>query len=187
MSVRWRRHIATEFELNHDVQRFIQQLRERVRRIDRQGSQNRPNLAVIVMLQEFQVRGLKLLETAEGDSSFGEGGLQFFAPAAILHLDHATDALGDGAEGLGGGEAIDSAFHDVRFDLLFHAGDADFEELVEVRAADAKELHPLEQRGFRIERLVQDPLVELQPAQFPVEKTCGWRAVRIRTTHWQRR
>src|SRR5437868_6798812 len=56
------------------------------------------------------------------------------------------------------------------FDLLFNPSDADLEELVQVRAEDAKKLHPLDQRLGRVLRLLQNPTIELEPAQFAVDE-----------------
>ena len=43
------------------------------------------------------------------------------------------------------------------------------EELVEVRGKDRQELRPLQQRRALIQRLGQDSLVEVQPAQVPID------------------
>jgi hypothetical protein len=53
---------------------------------------------------------------------------------------------------------------------LLDAGNADLEELVQVRTDDAKELQPFEQGIVRIKRLVEDALIEFQPAQLAIEK-----------------
>ena len=68
------------------------------------------------------------------------------------------------------GQAVGRAFDGGAFDLLFEAGDADFEELVQVGAEDAEELDALEQGRGRVQRLLQDALIELQPAQLAVEE-----------------
>ena len=49
-------------------------------------------------------------------------------------------------------------------------GDAHLEELIQVRADDAEELHPLQQGVLRVERLLQHAVIELQPAQFPIDE-----------------
>src|SRR6185437_7190890 len=43
------------------------------------------------------------------------------------------------------------------------------EELVEVRAEDGQELDPLEQRRALVQRLVQHPPVELEPADVAID------------------
>ena len=53
--------------------------------------------------------------------------------------------------------------------LPLEPGHAHLEELVEVAAVDAEELEALEQRGARVERLVQHAAVELEPAQLAID------------------
>jgi hypothetical protein len=65
-------------------------------------------------------------------------------PAAVLFLDLGGDDEVDAAELLAGAEAIEAGFDDVGVDLLDEAGDADFEELVEVGGDDGEELEALE-------------------------------------------
>ena len=48
--------------------------------------------------------------------------------------------------------------------------DPDPEELIEVVGENPEEAHPLDERHRRLFRLLQDALVEGQPAQFPVEE-----------------
>ena len=69
---------------------------------------------------------------------------QFLPPARVLLFDHAADPLVDGPKRLRGGQAVHAPFDGLAFDLLLEAGDADFEEFVEVGAGDAKELDPFQ-------------------------------------------
>jgi hypothetical protein len=57
--------------------------------------------------------------------------------------------------------------------LLLEAANALHEELVEDRARDREELHPLEQRGSAVLRLVQNTFNEGQPGQLPIEVVLG--------------
>src|SRR5262249_59018023 len=47
------------------------------------------------------------------------------------------------------------------------------EPLVEVGAEDRQELQPLQERRSIVQGLVQDPLVELEPAQVTIQKRDG--------------
>jgi hypothetical protein len=109
----------------------------------------------------------------KANASLVEGGFQFTAPQAILILDHAAGALGQHADGLGGGAAIEGAFDDVALDLLFEASYADLEKLVEIGTDDAEKLHPFEQWSGGVKRFLEDALIELQPAQFAAQKVFG--------------
>jgi hypothetical protein len=53
-------------------------------------------------------------------------------------------------------------------DLPLEAGDADHEELVEVRAHDGEELHSFQERHARIERLLEHAVIELEPRQLTI-------------------
>ena len=151
-----------------------------MRRVNRQRRQHRPDLRAVIILQPGQVSRVQLRDFEQADAVGRQRRQQLLAPARVLVLDHAPDPLDDGAEGLAGGQAVHRALDDLAFDLLFEARDADFEELVEVRADDAEELHPLQQRVGWVERLLQHAMVEFQPAQFPVDEVS--RAER----HWFR-
>ena len=74
---------------------------------------------------------------------------------------------------VGRGEPVGGTVHHPRDDLPAKAADADLEVLVQIAAEDGEELDALEQRCPRVERLVQDPPVELEPAQLPVEVQRG--------------
>ena len=54
-------------------------------------------------------------------------------------------------------------------DLASKTRDANHVELVEVRAEDREEFQALEQRISGVERLVEDPGVELEPAQLTID------------------
>ena len=75
-----------------------------------------------------------------------------------------ADAPVDRLEGLGRRQPVGSALGHGGFDLLFEARHAGFEKLIQVGAEDAKEFHPFQQRRGGIERFLQDPFIEGQPA-----------------------
>src|SRR5262249_24845836 len=58
----------------------------------------------------------------------------------------------------------------VGVELLLQARDANHEKLVEVGRKDRQKFQPFEQRLRRIERFIQHAAVELDPAEFAVEK-----------------
>ena len=67
-------------------------------------------------------------------------------------------------------QPVHRALDHLALDLLLDARHAHLEELIQVRADDAEELHPLQQRVLRVERLLQHAVIELQPAQFPIDE-----------------
>ncbi len=72
------------------------------------------------------------------------------------------DAVGRGVLGL-----------EVVVELGLEAGDADLEELVEVRRRDRQEPELLQERVRGVAGLFQDPLVEVEPAQLAVDEEAG--------------
>ncbi|MCZ7687712.1 MAG: hypothetical protein M5U28_56810 [Sandaracinaceae bacterium] len=86
------------------------------------------------------------------------------------------------------GHAVGRRLLHVVVDLTEQTGDADHEELVEVPRGDGRELEALEERNVGVARLVEHSLVELQPAQLPVDeerrlrldRARGWWGARLR-------
>jgi hypothetical protein len=101
---------------------------------------------------------------------FCERGLQELTPASVAVVDHAADTLRKRFEKLCGGKAIEAPLDDVAFNLLFDAGDADFEEFVEIGVYDAKEFEALEQGIGWIKRLIEHALIKFQPAQLTINE-----------------
>ena len=93
--------------------------------------------------------------------------------AVAMAHHHLAHGARDGAELGLRGHAVGGALYDARRDLLLEARDPYLEELVQVAAEDGEELDPLEQRRPGVEGLVQDPPVELQPAELPVQVERG--------------
>ena len=93
-----------------------------------------------------------------------EGWHDLLPPAKVLVLDHLARALADERQDLARGEAVRPDLGRLGLTLLLQAGDPDFEKFIQIRADDAKELQAFENRIGLVEGLVQNPLVELQPA-----------------------
>ena len=100
---------------------------------------------------------------------FRSGASSSFQSAYCVATISCTHAL-DGLEGVGRAHAVRPDVARLARDLLLDARHADLEKLVEIRAHDPEELHPLEQRLRRILRLLEHAAVELQPAQLAVDE-----------------
>jgi hypothetical protein len=110
------------------------------------------------------------------DALLGKRRQDLFVPALILLIDQLASSLRDplklreSVEPVGG--------HVLRRDaaerLFAQARHADHEELVEVRAEDRQELHPLQQGIGRVLGLLEHTRVELQPAQLAVDEVLGF-------------
>ena len=66
-------------------------------------------------------------------------------------------------------EFLDDGEITARVGTGAHGTDALHEELVEVRGEDRQELEPFEQRHALVDGFRQDPAVEFEPAEVPVE------------------
>ena len=76
--------------------------------------------------------------------SLGQARLDVGAPDAVLIVHHRVRAGADGGELLGRGQAVGRRLDDVAGQLLLEPGDADHEELVQVRRDDGEELEPFD-------------------------------------------
>jgi len=96
-------------------------------------------------------------------------GQQHLVQALPLLLHEIGDVLGDGVELLAGSQAIGRNLLYAGGDLPPDSGDPDHIELVEIRAENREKLDALEQRISGVERLVENPGVEREPAQFAID------------------
>jgi hypothetical protein len=101
--------------------------------------------------------------------SAGEQRLQL-APAGLLAHHQGARVLVDPGELLGRREAVGGGRHHALADEAAQARDADRVELVEVRARDRQEPHPLQQRHVRVLGLGQHPPVEGEPGELAVDE-----------------
>jgi hypothetical protein len=95
---------------------------------------------------------------------------QAIVPAASLLVEHLTGSRPHQPKLLLGRQSIRRHVLAVRPHLLLEHGDANHEELVEVGADNGEKLDALEERVAAIARLIEHPLVELQPAELAIDK-----------------
>ena len=170
------RVLADRLDPEDQVEALVVQVRERVRRVDRQGGEDRVDLAVEVLVEvgvlgvgrgpRARRRGCRAWRAA-GRSSLCQivvlAGDEVVGPPGDLgELGERAHAVGRGVLGL-----------EVVVELGLEAGDADLEELVEVRRRDRQEPEPLQERVRGVAGLFQDPLVEVEPAQLAVDEEAG--------------
>ena len=172
-------------QTDRDRQAQGRDIRERVARIDGQRCQDREDLVEEPLAERLVVFGDRGV-VEELDALGGER-------SPYLHEDgrmigrQAQNALADRGQLLVGGPTVRRAGDLSGLDLLAQAGDAHLEELVKVAGEDGQELHPLEKWIALVARLVQDPGVEVEPRQFPVQvRECCVRSAGA-TWAWQGR
>ena len=155
-------------ELDGERERQVRDERERVRRVEGEGRQDREHDALEVRRQLLAALGLDLLPAENATrprraSAAGRPG------ACHREVGVAVHDLADHPQLLRRGEPVGAALGDGGLELLVQARDADHEELVEVRVEDREELHPLEERPARVERLLEHAPVEREPRDLAIE------------------
>ena len=156
-------------ELEGDRKAEVRDERERMRRIDRERRQHREDVLEEVVFEPGAVGLLQAVAFHEHDVR----GLEFVAklpPAGLLVGGEARYAIADLCKLLARREPVRAPGRDALAHLRLEARDADHEELVEVVGGDRKEPDLLEQRVLRVFGLLQDPAVEMQPGQLPVDE-----------------
>ncbi len=119
-------------EFDDEVEGFVEELGEGVGLVESERGEDGADFGLVELGKPLCVLRGEFVGGEEADAVGCEGGDEFFAPEGELIAHHAFYAESEGAKGFGGGSTVAGAFDDVGFDLLFEAGDSDFEELVEV-------------------------------------------------------
>ena len=121
----------------------------------------------------------ELVPAHDGDALALEGGADLLAVDAGLHRHQLVGDVRDLVEDLARLEARRRAHGDAGGDAALEPGDADHEELVEVRGEDREVAAALEERDVLVGGELEDALVELQPADLAVEEAVGGQALRV--------
>jgi len=164
------RFLLTGFGVkNNEVDRFIEELGKGVAGVNGEGSENGEDIA----LEEFTCPGrlgfVKLLNGAEVNAFLGKGGKKGFVQKLVLIGNHSQDAGADGGEDFRGAEAIGTVNITSVVDELFEGRNANFEELVQVRADDGKEFEPFEKGLGRVLSLFKNALIKLEPTELAIQ------------------
>ena len=158
------------FKFDDHIQALVEKLWKRMGRIDRQGREHRVNAlrkeVRKVLLLAFRHVGIGV----KAEPLVFELRLELLAPATVLIIHHSAHALADGGKRLAGRQTVRACFKRVHLLLLFKARDAHLEEFVQIRADDTEELQSFEKRIRFLNRLIEDALVEFQPAQLAVDE-----------------
>ena len=117
---------------NEEVETFVQDAGERMRRVEADGAQHGQQLAVEKPPHPGCLAGIPFATFEEVDALFGELRDQFFTEHPVLLGDQLMRQLADALELVSGGQLIRTGLRRIERDLLFQPGHADFEELVQV-------------------------------------------------------
>src|SRR5689334_13984104 len=155
-------------ELDREVEALVEHARERMRRIQADRREHRKQLAEKVVADPLALRGVPFLALGKDDAFGGERGQQHLVEQAVLLGDERVRLAAHRLEHLAGAAAVGACVRQREVHSLLKAGDADLEELVEVRRHDGDEAQPLEQRHGVVGRLRQHPGVEREDAELAV-------------------
>jgi len=121
------------------------------------------------LIDPLQFSLIQLAHRNELDSVLRQLGQQHLVQALALLLHELGYSLRDRVELPAGGQAVGRNVLYASGDLPPKSGDPDHVELVEIRAEDREKFDALEQPVSGVERLVKNPGVEREPAQFAID------------------
>jgi hypothetical protein len=154
---------------NDKVDRFIEKLGKGVTGVYGEWGKDGENIALELFASPGDLGFVQLLNRAEVNALLGKGGEECFVKELVLVSNHAEDPCADGGENFGGAETIRTMNITSVVDELFEGGDADFEELVQVRTNDSEEFESFEKGLGRVLGLFENALIKLQPTEFTIQ------------------
>ena len=137
-------------------------------RVEGKRRQGRSDVQPEPLREMLVERGRPGAVIQEADALGGEQATQVFPDGGHVG-QHLVGAFAHGLELLFRIQPIGAHVVQPGLELLDRRRDPDHEELVQVAADNGEELDPFEERVARVACLLQDALVEGQPAQVPVD------------------
>ena len=170
---------ALALQKKREAERLIEDVRKRMRGIDRDRREQRRDGLYEKLFDVLAGCGPKLFEIAHVDRFVRQRGNEFFAPASVLFRHELVNSLHQLGENFFLRAAVGAGVAISLLDLLQEAGEANFDELVEIARGDGQEFHALEERIRGIARFFEHALVELQPREVAIQRTargrgCEW-------------
>jgi hypothetical protein len=144
----------------------------RVRRIDRDGRQDRKDLVGEMLVQPGPLFRAQLVARQHFEADLAQRPPEL-VPAGLLAFEQRRDPVVNRGELRGRRQAVRARFGQAGAHLPLEAGHADHGELVQVGRRDRQEAQSLERRVLKVGGLVQHPRVESQPGELPVDEAPG--------------
>ena len=155
-------------ELHDQVEALVEHARERVRRVEADRRQHRQHFALEVVVHPGALRVVPGAAPQELDPRLRELRQQHIVQKLELLRDEVARLARDDRERLLRRHPVRPRIGDAELDLLLDAGDADLEELVEVRRDDGQEAQPLEQRHGLVGGLREHAPLESEDAELAI-------------------
>ena len=156
------------FQHNHNIQRFVENIRERMRRVESKRRQHRHDFVAEISAQPAGLTRVPVLAMQHAHADFAQRRTQHFIPAAVLRIHQFRGAVVDALEQYRVRHAVGSQ-RNAEVLRLTHGRGADLEEFVQIGAGDTQVLQPLQHRHRTILRLRQHPEIEVELRQFAIE------------------
>ena len=159
------------FDGHRQIEAQAGDVRERVRRVDRERGQNREHLFMEVRGHPAALVVGQLVPGDDVNVVVRQGLADRVEEHPGVAFGQHLCALCDECQLLARRQSVGRPYRQAGFVSALEPGDTHHEELVEVRGEDGQELCPFEQgqRGVFCQR--QNPGVEVEPTQFPVQVT----------------
>jgi hypothetical protein len=155
---------------HRQVERTAGDVREGVGRVDRQRGQHREDLLPEIGPQALAFGRAQLAPADQFDALGGQLGAHLVGEAGGVPGDQVRRAFADHQELGAQGDPVAAAHRQAGAEPPLQAGDPHHVELVEVAREDRQELRPLQQGGAGVLGQRQNPRVEVEPGQLPVEE-----------------
>ncbi len=156
-------------EFDDEVQAFVHQQRERVRRVEADRGDDRGDLVTEIAAHPGLELGRPVTATDEADLMFFQLRQQDVVEDRVLTIDVTVDQFTDAGQGLVRLQAVGARLLPGEGNLLLEASDTNLEELVQVAGEDQQKFQALQQRVGLVQCLFQHADVELQLRQLAVD------------------
>ena len=156
-------------QLNNKVEALVHQARERMRRVQTNRADHRQHLVFKVFLYPGSLRLGPVGTAQETDIFRFQRREHDVVEDLVLTINVDGTDLADAVEHLLRMHGIRPYRFTSVLELTQLVRHPDFEKLVQIAGEDQQEHEPLQQRIALVQRLLQNPDIELQVAQFPVD------------------
>ena len=154
---------------DRQVERQIRHIGERVTRVDGEGREHREDPVAEPLRQPSLVVGVEIVPRRQLDSLLSKGRDDLVDENSFLLSHQVDDDVAHECKLLGRHSPIGRRSGDACCLLIPKTRDAHLKEFVEVAGEDGEEPNLLKQRHLGVARELENPSVEGEPAQFPVE------------------
>src|SRR6266536_962739 len=148
----------------------VQQMRERMTGIHSQWREHWKNFLQKITVRPRRAFCRQLRDFAHVNPVLRQLRQQFIFPKRILRRNQVTHRFLDAIEYFRGAQPVRANVARLALNLLFDSGDANLEELVQIRTDDGEKLNPLDERLPLILRFFENAAVELEPAQLAIDE-----------------